>query len=119
MNVSNILDKVGRLKPNALTEDDLIDLINEVEVEIAENVLHLETYALATKEDKGAELLAPKPYEQIYFNYITAKIDYFNGETDFYALTSQQFNNMMKELVAYCIRKGLTPGFTGKRTNYF
>lgn len=116
MNASIVLDKVGRLKPNALTEDDLIDLINEIERDIAENILHTENYTLVSNENKNVELLAPPIYERIYFEYVCAKIDYF-GDVEFYTLTGQQFNETRKELLAYCIKNGLTKSF-GRYVDY-
>lgn len=119
MTPSIIIDKINKLKPNALEEKIIIDFINDVEKEIAINVMHLADYELATIEDKSKPLLAPDPYENIYFDYVAAKIDYFNGDSDMYMLSAQQYNMQMNELKAFCIRKGITPGFKKRPTDYY
>lgn len=115
MTISTVIGKVERLKPNAMTAEDLISFINEVERDIVIEALGQEFTPVT---DKNQELSAPELYDNVYFDYVCAKIDYFNGNIDNYSLSSQQFNTTMKGLKGYCIRKGLTPGFTGKRINY-
>lgn len=119
MNTSKVLDKINRLKPNYLSETDLVELVAEVETEIAINVMGLSEYSIPTIEEKTLELLAPKPYENIYFDYVAAKIDYFNGDAELYSLSSRQFNSMMDNMKSYCIRNGLTPSLVGVRTDYY
>lgn len=119
MTVSKIIDKVKRLKPNALTEEDIIDFVNEVEVDIAINIMGNHSVVLASAENKSLELLAPKLYERIYFDYILAKIDFLNGDSNFYPLTSQQYNMTYGALEAYCIRAGIADLYSEKRKDYF
>ena len=119
MTVSTIIDKINKLKPNALDEKMIIDFINDVEKEIAINIMELIDFELASIENKSVELLAPAPYENVYFDYVAAKIDYFNGDAELYALSSRQFNSTMSDLKSFCIRKGIAPSFKGIKTNYF
>ncbi len=119
MTPSIIIDKINKLKPNAIDEKLIIDFVNDVEKEIAINIMELSDYSLASIENKTNELLAPEPYDGIYFDYVAAKIDYFNGDAELYSLSSRQFNNTMDDLKAFCIRKGLSPSLTQVRTDYY
>jgi hypothetical protein len=117
MNASKVIDKLNRLKPNAVSLVDQIDFINEVEKEITYNILYAQTFTPVTEATLNEELLAPEPYTHIYFDYLCAKIDYFNGDIDSFSLTAQQYNITMNSLKSYCIRKGITPSITARATN--
>lgn len=114
MTPSIVIEKINRLKPNALQEPDIIDFINEVERDIAFNILGV---PFTPVEDKNAELLAPGPYGNVYFDYISGKIDLINGNVESYSLSAAQFNTTMAELRAYCIRT--YPRASTRRSDYF
>lgn len=120
MTVSKVIDKVNRLKPNSMDEADMIELIDNLEMDIAINVYGIsETdYIPLTPNDKEVELIAPLPFKEVYFDYVCAKIDYFNNNVDLFALSSAQFNITMSDLKSYCTRKGLTPK-QPTRSSYF
>lgn len=116
MTIDKILDMVVRLKPNSLTKVDIVDFINEVEADIIINTLK-QPFERVTEFSQ--ELIAPTPFEHVYFDYLVAKIDFLNGDAEFYSLSSRQYNATMNALVAYCIRNGFAPSMTAKRTDWY
>lgn len=119
MVLSKILEKINRLKPNALSDTDLVDIVNELEAEIAIEVLKLDEYQLASLDNSGVELLAPKPYDGVYYDYLCAVIDRMSNNLDGYSMTYSQFNANYAEMKAYCMREGLTSSNTIARSEYF
>lgn len=116
MTIAKVLDRVVRLKPNSLTNVDIVDFINEVEADIIINILK-QPFTPVT--DFNAQLIAPTPYDHIYFDYLLAKIDYLNGDAEFYSLSSRQYNSTMNDLTAYCIQNRFAPSFSAKRTDWY
>jgi hypothetical protein len=118
MTISKVISQLNKFKPNSLNDETVVDLVNDIEKAIIDKCGLVEEGNLALVSDKHAELLAPPPHENVYFEYISAKIDYFNGDTDVYSLTSRQFNTTMSDLKKYLVRNGLSKPITAKFTDY-
>ena len=52
-------------------------------------------------EDKDKELLAQPPHDKIYWAYLTAMIDFANGEYNKYQNTMQMFNSFFGEFMRW------------------
>ena len=51
--------------------------------------------------DKDKELLAQPPHDKIYWAYLTAMIDFANGEYNKYQNTMQVFNSFFSEFMRW------------------
>lgn len=84
------------MKPNALTDEQKYQFINEVEGLVQTEVMLLVSDDIVTydPENDGVDtvLLVKPPHDKLYVAYLVAMIDYANGEYNKYANTIEQFN---------------------------
>ena len=83
------------IKPNAYSEDIKTAWLNECEGAVQTEVLlrtpdTIVTYSYETDHD--AVLLVRPPHDKLYLYYLTAMIDFANGEYDKYQNSMQMFN---------------------------
>ena len=103
MTIEKILAKVDELKPNQYSDNIKIGWISELEGKIYKEMVltheHEEediTFSGYTENDMGRELIAEDPYCNVYEDYLYAKIDFKNGETDRYTNSMIMFNADMR-----------------------
>ena len=100
MTIKQIIDLVDKMKPNAFMPDVKMMWLNEVEGYV-QTYIHLTdiedivVYDYNTDADK--ELLVPPPHNGVYWTFLTAMIDYANGEYNKYQNTITLYNNNMQE----------------------
>lgn len=100
MTIKQIIDMVDRIKPNAFMPDVKTMWLNEVEGYV-QTYVHLTdiddiiVYDYSTDADR--ELLVPPPHNSVYWTFLTAMIDFANGEYDKYQSTITMYNNKMAE----------------------
>lgn len=90
-----VIEQVDETKPNAFSNEQKVRWINECEGMVQTDILLWAPEEIITydwEKDKKTELLAQPPHDKIYVAYLTAMIDYANGEYDKYSNTSQMFN---------------------------
>lgn len=99
MKISEILAYVDRVKDNAYSDADKIIWLNEVEGLAQSEVMLLspDDIVTYTPDDTDAEMLVKPPHDKIYYSYLVAMIDYYNGEYDKYANSQSLFNQYMAE----------------------
>ncbi len=116
--VSEVLEEINKFKPNALSQNELVGFIDDLESEIVLNVFLEDEYVNITSMDR--ELVTPNPYYRIYKEYLIAMIDNYNEDTESYSLSSRVFNETMKEFNAFVRRNDLDAvSSTSQFTNYF
>lgn len=99
--INEILERVDRLKPNALEDKDkarwLLDLDRRTYVELtqadAPEVLPPEKWP----EDGDKPLLVPPPYDNMYDLYLVAMIEFSREEYSAYNNTAELFDQAQKE----------------------
>lgn len=106
MNLQTALDRADLHRPNHVNSTQKIAWINELDGQINEELV--KTHYHSTDEfdyhgyDDSTEgdtvLLAPFPYDEIYFYYLCAQIDNVNLETEQYNNDRELFNNAYKLL---------------------
>lgn len=102
--VASVIRMVDEIKPNAFSEETKVKWLNEVEGLVQTEVLLFapETVIEYTwEEDQDTELLVAFPHDKLYRAYLTAMIDFANGEYDKYANTMQMFNSFLDEFTAW------------------
>ena len=104
MTIKGLIDKVKEEKPNTFTNAKLIEFINEVEADVAEQVnLDIPVY---TEEDMNEELMVPSPYDRLYVSYVKAMVDYANEEYASYQNNQAQHVQDFKDFVDWVVRTG-------------
>lgn len=105
MTIQELLNKVNEEKPNSFPTSKIVQFINEVEPEVAEQ-LNINPAPSYTEEsdDLEASLLAAKPYDRLYISYVKAQIDYANEEYASYQLNAEQHTQDFRDFVDWVVR---------------
>ena len=104
MILKDVIENVDAVKPNAFTNEQKTRWISEVEGRIQSEIFlfapaQVIAYEWAT--DMNTELLAAPPHDRIYGEYLTAMIDFNNGEYNRYNNTVQVFNADFMEFMRW------------------
>ena len=105
--LQGVLDIIDSIKPNAFSEGAKTAWINEIEglVQTEVFLLAIEDVAQYTwPENAAATLLAKPPHDKIYWVYLSAMVDFANGEYDKYQNTMQMFNQFFGEYMRWYAR---------------
>lgn len=105
--LQGVLDIIDSIKPNAFSEEAKTAWINEIE-----GLVQTEVFLLAIEdvvqytwpENAAATLLAKPPNDKIYWVYLSAMVDFANGEYDKYQNTMQMFNQFFGEYMRWYAR---------------
>lgn len=104
MTIKEVIDKVKEEKPNTFPDAKLIEFINEVEVEVAEQLFE-QFETPYTVDDKDKVLMAPAPYDRLYTSYVKAMVDYANEEYESYANNQAQHVQDFRDFVDWIVRE--------------
>lgn len=107
MTLGEVLEYADNIKPNAFPASVKIRWVNECEGLIQTEVFlwppeKIQEHGYITDED--AELLVKAPHDKLYLSYLTAMIDFANGEYDKYDNSMQMFNSHVQEFVRWFTR---------------
>lgn len=86
MTIRNVVDKIMRQRPGAMTKDDLIELLHTLDLRIKKEIVdtHEGWQSVIvpeySAEDEETELLVPAPYDSMYAFYLESRIDYAQQE---------------------------------------
>ena len=106
MTIQKLIDKVQEEKPNTFQTEKLIEYINEIEADAAEQVnMDIPVY---TVDDLDEELIVPAPYDRLYVSYLKAMIDYANEEYASYQLNQEQHLQDFTDFLNWAVRSGQT-----------
>lgn len=106
MTIQKLIDKVQEEKPNTFTDEKLISFINEVEYDVAEQLV--EDFADEyTTDDMNKELMAKTPYDRLYVSYLKAQIDFANEEYASYQNNVAQHTQDFRDFVDYVVRESM------------
>lgn len=101
--IEDVLATVDEIKANTYDDNVKILWLSELDGQIFNEIIlthehdEIEPFEGYTDADLGTELIAPFPYDKLYRNYIFAKIDESNGETDRYQNSAAIFNASYKD----------------------
>ena len=110
MTVAELLTRIGNEKRSQFTDAQLILWLNEVESQICDYLgMPREDWVVYTNdaESKAKTLLALPPHDDLYLDWIKAKIDFTNEDFDSYSNQQMQFFANFHEYKSYALRKGL------------
>lgn len=111
MTVQEVLAQTDAVKPNQFEEGMKLVWLNEVEGRVYQ-VMKLRKGSEDVKEPHISMesmyndcLLLPESFSGIYVHYLSAMIDYFNGETARYNNSMYMFNTAWSEFENYWYRE--------------
>lgn len=104
MTVSQIIRIVDDIKPNAFTNETKTAWLNEVEGMVQTEVFlfaPVEVIQYDYAKDQDTVLLVDPPHDKLYQAYLTARVDFANGEYNKYQNTMQMFNSFFGEFMRW------------------
>lgn len=102
--LKSVIEYVDEIKPNAFSDAVKTQWVNECEGLVQTEVLLVadtELISYSYDADKDKELLVKHPHVKIYWAYLTAMIDFANGEYNKYQNTMQMFNAFFSEYMRW------------------
>ena len=103
MTVSACLDLVDSMLPNAADASVKRRWLTELEGRIRVERLG-EPAGSFPALDADSDLLVPAPFDQLYWMYLIALIEYTSGDTSRYANAAALFNTAYQSYAKYLIR---------------
>lgn len=107
MTLREVIERVDEIKPNAFSEDTKTMWVNECEGMVQTEVLLFASEDIVVynyAEHKDAELLVKPPHDKLYWAYLSAMIDFANGEYNKYQNAMQLFNAHFNEFMGWYAR---------------
>jgi hypothetical protein len=109
--VAKVIAKLDKLKPNAYDNPTKLSWINEVEERIYQDIILRKKVAEDEVEevftvftdatDDERELVVESPYLDVYFQYLSSKVDYHNQDFGLYNNSTSIFNKTLQDYAAY------------------
>lgn len=104
MTLFDVIKTVDDIKPNAFLNNTKTAWINEVEGLVQTEVLLLASSSIISynfDSDSNTQLLVKPPHDKIYWTYLSAMIDFANGEYNKYQNSMQLFNTYFGEYMRW------------------
>ena len=104
MTLFDVIKTVDDIKPNAFLNNTKTAWINEVEGLVQTEVLLLSPSSVISynfDSDSNVQLLVKPPHGKIYWTYLSAMIDFANGEYNKYQNSMQLFNTYFGEYMRW------------------
>lgn len=123
MFLAELISLIDETKPNQYTKEQKVRWLSEVEGMVADDILNnyegeqIEFESYDYDRDMERELLLPDRFSDVYINYISAKIDFQNMETEQYNNDVAMFEAAMEQFKKYYIRTHM-PKQRGHFHNY-
>lgn len=94
MKIREVIKIADDLKPNAFDEELKLQWLKEIETQIFKEIIltHENPIEMTDFSDDQSELIAPRPYDNLYVSFLCAKIDLYNNEQDRYNNQAILFN---------------------------
>lgn len=90
MTVQELFEYIDMVKPNAFDDADKLRWLNQFDGEIQTEMFLIKEPELYENLDE--ELHLKSPWDMLYEYYMTAMVDFWNGEYDKYSTTMEMYN---------------------------
>ena len=110
MTISTCIGLVDALSPNALERGVKLRLLGEIEGKVRVELLGespADTVAFAEGMSEDRELSAPHPYDQLYWTYMIAMMEYMRGDVIRYENAAALFNTAYQGYAKWLKRQGV------------
>lgn len=115
--IGEIIRFVDDIKPNAFTDAQKLQWLNELEGKIQVLILCSPAEELrpayVLPGDADTQALVPKPYDKLYWMYLGAMIDFGNGEYSKYQNSMILFNDAYEDYAKAYLREHRPEGNGG------
>lgn len=107
MTTHSCIALVDTLVPNAVPESLKRRWLSELEGHILVNIRNHDPEALNITGEAGEEisLSLPFPFDRVYWMYLAAMVDFFNGDTSRYEETATLADNALEDYAKWCKRE--------------
>lgn len=110
MTIQEVLAEIDENKPNQYEEGTKLRWLNTIENKVYQTMIkregeEIDKPNININSDYEDELLLPDSFTDIYIHYLSAMIDYHNGETQRYNNSSIMFDNEFSEFENYWYRE--------------
>ena len=112
MTVNEVLARVKDRKPNAYSDESLVDRLNDCEAMVQRELLLTvpdEIIQYNFPDDRDKELILPRPYEELYVTYIIMKIQFDQEEYTAYNNSQLMFTAQYQDAQGYYNRLNPNP----------
>ena len=125
MKIIEALDRIDALKSNIYPHEEKVKWLNQLDASIYRELVATHEDAEDCTYDPNTpytmdmfdtELIAPAPYEEMYLDWLEAKIDYYNGELTKYNNSIARYNDMYFEFSRWYNRNHMP---LGKKIRYW
>lgn len=109
MTIRDVIERVNVLKPNQYGDETLVAWLSNLDGLIWQDVMRGYKDAppapvVYSRDDMEQKLLVESPHEEMYVTYLSAKIDYQNGEYERYNNTMMLYNTQLQAFYNAYIR---------------
>ena len=107
MTIKEVIAAADALRPgNRFSAGDKYRWLNQCETAIQREVLLMgePTEPYVQGQDDEESLLAPPPYDELYIQWLCAKIDQAQAQYEIYTNTIEQYNRTVREFAAWVIK---------------
>ncbi len=102
MTAGEIIDAVDRTKPNSFGRDEKLAWLDEVEGRVAIEVMLMDPVnVLDLRLTETRTPIVRPPHDRIYPAYLSAQIDFANGDYDRYQATAAMFNSLFGDFMRW------------------
>ncbi len=117
MTIIEAISRLDSIKPNTYSQSDKVRWLSQldgmIKVEIIDThegkeKISFEPYTDET--DVETALLVPHPYDSLYISWLSAQVDYHNGEIKRYSNSYAVFNNEYSDYANYYNRTHMPDG---------
>lgn len=112
MTVNDAIAKVKDRKPNAYSDESLVDWLNECEAMVQREIMLTvpdEIIQYDYPDDLDKELILPRPYDALYVSYIKMMIEYTQEEYNAYNNTNVMYQTQYQAAQGYFNRLDPNP----------
>lgn len=112
MTVNEVLARVKDRKPNAYSDESLVDRLNDCEAMVQRELLLTvpdEIIQYNFPDDRDRELILPRPYDELYTTYIIMKIQFDQEEYTAYNNSQTMFTAQYQDAQGYYNRLNPNP----------
>ena len=121
MKIIEAINRLDAIKPNTYTQAEKVRWLSELDGTVKVNLMDTHggegrAFDGYDEADVTRELLIPAPYDGIYIHWLSAQIDFANGETDKYTNSMKMYNSLYADFERYYVR---THGSRNYRLKFF
>lgn len=112
MTVTEAINTIDALKPNAFTQEEKLRWLNEVDGIIKKTIIDTHENGVDWTEHtaEGDTLLAEAPYDSLYIYWLDSRIGYYNKETVAYNNAIAAYNTALSAYSNYYNRTHMPIG---------